>query len=382
MRILHSVPNIGRISAGPSYSIVGLCRSLSKSIELELVSLDKKELETSLLFLRAFPSNKIMNKLGVSKQLKKYFFSQTTLDKFDLFHAHSLWMFPNIYPIQSAFKNNKPSIISPRGTLAPEAMREGSVLKPIFWKLFQKPSLKKASFLHATSSKELNEIRNLGFSQPIIKIPNGIEVPCKKKIKKNIQSKQKKLLFLGRIHPIKGLENLIKAWREVQYLLPDWDLNLVGPDIYGHKKALINLMESIGCERIFFYPEVVEAGKENLYLNTDLFILPSKSENFGMVVAEALSFGIPCIVSNGCPWPLDKISSGWTFKYGVDNLVSVLKIALSQSSSTYSQMGKNGRSYINKNFNQDVISEKWLKVYNWIINKDSDPPEEIFFHDE
>ena len=73
MRILHSVPNIGRISAGPSYSIVGLCRSLSKSIELELVSLDKKELETSLHFLRTFPSNKIMNKLGVSKQLKKYF---------------------------------------------------------------------------------------------------------------------------------------------------------------------------------------------------------------------------------------------------------------------------------------------------------------------
>ena len=117
-------------------------------------------------------------------------------------------------------------------------------------------------------------------------------------------------------------------------------------------------------------------------METDLFILPSKSENFGMVVAEALSFGIPCIVSNGCPWPLDKISSGWCFKYGVDNLVSVLKIALSQSSSTYSQMGKNGRSYINQNFNQDVISEKWLKVYNWIINKDSDPPKEIFFHDK
>ena len=90
-----------------------------------------------------------------------------------------------------------------------------------------------------------------------------MELRCRaKKIKKNIQSKQKKLLFLGRIHPIKGLENLIKAWREVQYLLPDWDLNLVGPDIYGHKKALINLMESIGCERIFFIQKLLRKEKK------------------------------------------------------------------------------------------------------------------------
>ena len=175
MRILHSIPHIGRVSAGPSSSVYNLCLNLNKKASIELISLDNKDISNEIDFLRTFKTLNLFSKLGISNQMQAYIKKSLNNKEFDIVHAHSLWMMPNIYPILEASKVNIPSVLSPRGTLSPLTFKLGSYMKPIFWRLLQWKAVAQSSFLHATSEQEAVDIRRLGFSQPIIVIPNGID---------------------------------------------------------------------------------------------------------------------------------------------------------------------------------------------------------------
>ena len=373
MKILHSIPHVLRTSAGPSYSVLRLCDHLSLNNEVSLISSDKVSEKFRHDFIKTFPTNFGLKKLGVSLKMQKWIANNLKNHNYDIVHSHSLWMMQNIYPSWESKKNGIPIVISPRGTLSEEAFKSGSIMKSLFWPLIQRPVLRDSSIFHATSNQEKNDIREMGFKQPIAVVPNGIDLPELKEINKDNKT-FKKLLFLGRIHPIKGIDNLLMAWKEIQNIHQDWILEIVGPDNYNYLSELNRIVKNLQLKRVIFSKEIHGEEKNKKYQSADLFILPSHSENFGVSVAEALSNGIPCIVSKGAPWKmLDEKKAGWWIGNSVEMLTKNLISILSISTSDLESMGLNGRNLVSEDFNWNKVSSMMIELYQWILTRENKP---------
>ncbi len=373
MKILHSIPHVLRTSAGPSYSVLRLCDYLSLSNKVSLISSDEVSEKFRHDFIETFPANFGLKRLGVSFKMQKWIANNLKNHNFDIVHTHSLWMMQNIYPSWESKKNGIPVVISPRGTLSTKAFKSGSIMKSLFWPLIQKPALRDSTIFHATSIQEKNDIRDLGFIQPIAVVPNGMDLPEIKKFKKDNKS-LKKLLFLGRLHPIKGIDNLLLAWKEIENIHQNWTLEIVGPDNYNYLAELNRITKKLQLKRVVFSKEIHGEEKNKKYQSADLFILPSHSENFGVSVAEALSNGIPCVVSKGAPWKiLEERKAGWWIDNSVEMLTKNLISILSISTSELESMGLNGRNLVSEDFNWNKVSSMMIEMYQWILTNKTKP---------
>ena len=379
MRIIHVVPSISKESSGPSYSIVGICKSLAKcNLDIQLLSLDWEPIKSPPKFLITFKMGWMPRRLGQSPRLFRYLLNQVRSKKIDIVHNHGMWQMNSLYPGWAVKKSESKLIVSPHGTFSEWAMNNGSFVKKFFWVLLQKPALGRTKCFHATSDSEYRDIRRLGFHQPVAIIPNGIDIPNLPEKKKN---KLRTLLFLGRIHPVKGLDLLLHAWKEVQVLFPEWQLIVAGSDdgFYG-KSGYLNKMHdlsaSLDLQRIYFVGELNGIDKLTAYSDADLFILPSYSENFGVTVAEALASGTPVIATHGTPWKeLEPRKAGWCVNSDIDSLALCLKTALHYSRSDLSKMGFRGREWMKNEFSWEQIAEKMLKTYKWLFDKNKPTPE-------
>lgn len=293
----------------------------------------------------------------------------------NLIHDNGIWTPRHCSSTRLARKMDVPLVLSPRGMLQPWALEFKKIKKSIAWNLYQRNNLNGVSVFHAASESEVESIRSLGFKQPIAMIPNGIPLHAsdKYKIKKLPKINGKKTaLYLSRIHPSKGLVELIHAWSNVR---PNgWGLVVAGPDEAGHKKEVIRVIREKGLSNdIEFLGPVSGIEKESAFLSADLFILPSFSENFGLVVAEALSYSVPVITTTGAPWPdLEKYNCGWWVAPNVDCIAKALKQATAQSANMLSIMGENGFNYVQR-FSSDITGDKFLELFLWILGKGSKP---------
>ena len=204
-KIIHIIPSISEESSGPTYSVKRLIESLIKiNLDVELATLNYNNLKLPY-YAHSFEieGNK---RLARSPSMYHWLHNVAKVhNKNILFHNHGMWQFNALYPGQIANKYKFPYVASPRGCFSKIAFNNGSKVKKIFWPLLQKPSFNNVKLFHATSFNEYIDIRNMGFKQPIAIIPNGIDIP--NQLMKNEVS-FKTLLFLGRIHPIKGLDLL------------------------------------------------------------------------------------------------------------------------------------------------------------------------------
>jgi len=284
-----------------------------------------------------------------------------------------MWMMPNVYPGIVSRRYRIPLVVSPRGTLSPWAKASGSFVKRFFWPLVQRPTISPAACFHATAESEYEDIRRLGFRQPVAIIPNGIDIPDP--IPKREQP-LRTLLFLSRLHPIKGLDLLLPAWQAVQDRFSAWRLVIAGPrDSDGYLGKMQALAAQLELKRIEFIGEVKGVQKWETYYQADLFVLPTYSENFGNVVAEALACGVPAIVSKGAPWAgLIEKEAGWWIDIGVAPLVSCLMQALALSSDQLSEMGQRGRRWMQEEFSWDSLGHRMARTYEWIIHGGVKPP--------
>ncbi len=278
---------------------------------------------------------------------------------------------PNIYSGRVSVRRHIPLVVSPRGTLSNWAFESGSWFKKPFWRLLQQPALRETTCFHATAESEYQDIRRMGFRQPVAIIPNGIDMP--RILTKEVQ-RFRTLLFLGRIHPIKGLDKLLSAWRAVQHRFPDWQIRIVGPDNRGHLGEMRRLAGELGLTRIEFEGPLFGQQKWQAYQDAEVFVLPTYSENFGIAVAEALASGLPAIVSKGAPWPgLASYRAGWWIDIGVDPLVACLEEVLSLSKPTLKEMGENGRQWMAREYSWQHIGWKMSETYRWVLEGGTKP---------
>jgi glycosyltransferase involved in cell wall biosynthesis len=303
--------------------------------------------------------------------MRRWFTEQAKSRPVEIIHSHGLWMMPNVYPGIVAKRHDVPLVISPRGALSEWAFQHGAVIKPLFWFLVQKPALTATSCFHATSESEYKAIRRMGFRQPIAIIPNGIDIPA---FARKRSQHHRTLLFLGRVHPSKGLDMLLPSWQAVQKRFPDWRLKIAGPDNGGYLSKMQHLAAQLHLERIEFVGALKGKQKWQAYQEADIFVLPTYSENFGMTVAEALAAGLPAIVSKGAPWEgLEQKKAGWWIDVGPDPLVTCLNHALSQPPDTLAEMGERGRAWMQAEFSWKQVAAMMDQTYLWILKGGTAP---------
>jgi glycosyltransferase involved in cell wall biosynthesis len=290
----------------------------------------------------------------------------------DILHDNGIWLPHNHRLAVLAKRRRIPRVVSTRGMLEPWALRHKRVKKAVAWTIFQERDLRQAGCHHATSEVESRNVQALGLGVPVTAVPNGVDVPEKRDHgtgaeSGRTQTRLKTALFLGRIYPVKGLPMLIEAWARVR---PNgWVLRVAGPNEAGHQKQVEKAVSKAGLgEVVSFLGPISHAMKDPVFMSSDLFVLPSYSENFGMAVAEALAHGLPVLTTTGTPWPmLPEIGCGWWVDPTVDGLEQGLRQATTLDAEALQEMGEKGRALIYKRFTWKHIANLMLSMYTTVL---------------
>ncbi len=259
--------------------------------------------------------------------------------------------------------------------LEPWALQHKGGKKRLALALYQRRDLATARVLVATAEQEYVNLRALGLRQPIAIIPNGVPLPDGDAVlarPPRPAGAPRTVLFLGRVYPVKGLLNLIDAWARVRPT--GWRLQIAGPDEAGHLVEVLARARQAGASEAVDYVGAVDgAAKSALYRSADLFVLPSFTENFGVVVAEALAHGLPVITTHGAPWAdLPAFGCGWWIPIGVEPLAEALREAIALSDAERAAMGARGLAYVRR-YDWADIAAQMAAVYRWVLGQGPKP---------
>lgn len=374
MKVLHTISSMGINAGGPTTCLYNLVKGLNDAkTSAKILTYSgnaNDELISSDNFIETVPKP-FEQRLGFSTKFKK---KLSVYSHYDIFHGNGLWQYPTIALASLAKKIKKPYVISTHGMLYPEGLKKSNLLKEIALSLYQRKDLREANVLHSTCNQEMYYLRALGFKNPITVIPNAIDITTVPPKIKGLKKEKKQIGFLGRFAPIKNLDILLKAWAEVGKNNPNWELVLIGDGDINYKYQLIKLAETLNIRNICVKGFLSGLEKEKALQSLDYLVLPSKSENFGMVVPEALIREIPVIASNGTPWEeLSTYNAGWWIDIGVDPLVNALKEAMELSDLERQKMGENGRKLVEENYSIGTVSKQMIELYDWILENKEKP---------
>jgi glycosyltransferase involved in cell wall biosynthesis len=386
LRALHVVAGLDEADGGPSYSIPALCQSLARyGADIRLFSVKGRDLwlgddRVSEYSERRFVQN--CGRVPIARKLRWSAELGAALKRvgpdIDVIHDHGVWLMPNVQAGRAAIRSGRPLVVSPRGMFGAAALQFSRNIKRVFWAIAQGPTVRDAACFHATSEQEYHEIRAFGLSNPVAVIPNGIDVPNAAPVAPE-EGPERIVLSLGRLHPKKGLDGLIRAWAAIERAYPDWRLRIVGPGEQGHGETLRALVTELGAVRITVEDAIYGDAKMAAYRQADLFVLPSLNENFGLTVAEALAAGTPVISTKGAPWSgLVSEKCGWWIDHGVEPLAAALAEAMSSPRRLLDEMGARGREWMRRDFSWSRAAGDMLAVYRWLA-RGAQPPGVVRF---
>ena len=367
MKILHTISGLSINNGGPTQSVFNTVQGLrQQGVDASILTFKPKGNQKMLFddaFVTALPAG--ISRLAYSQAYKRAVASFTG----DIFHTHSFWLYPVHISSITARRRNTPCVIAPRGTFYPEALTYSKWKKRIFMQLWFKKDLQYATCLHATCKQELEHIRNFGLKNPVAVIPNPIIISGETTIEKQ---PKKQIGFIGRLHSIKNIETLIHAFDRAK--TDEYELVIMG----GGDTEYVQMLKNISKKNIKFVGFLEGKAKDNIISDFSYIILPSHSENFGMVVPEALIKGIPVIASKGTPWEeLNTYHCGWWVDNDVDTLAATIETAINTPENERQQMGENGRRLVMENYSQEVVAKKMIQLYEWIL-KGGEKPDFVY----
>lgn len=283
----------------------------------------------------------------------------------DIVHVHGLWSPFNVRALYWCCKNKVPHVVSPHGCLMPWAMRNGLVKKFLFFNFLLKPLMLKAPCLHVTTDTERIACEKLGLKCKYGIVPLGVTMPDVRAID-TLGTRARTVLFLSRVSREKGVEILLDAWKRLSPT--GWRLVIAGPSWRGYLEALERKVSDEGIAGVEFVGAVWGAEKDMSYRNADLFILPSFAENFGSVVVEALSYGVPVIATKGTPWEaLEESGCGWWIENDVETVARTLSVAMRLDDSERMRMGQRGRNLVADKYTWTSAASNMLECYKEVL---------------
>jgi glycosyltransferase involved in cell wall biosynthesis len=290
----------------------------------------------------------------------------------DIIHMHGVWQMPNVYGAWVKKRRKAKLILTPHGMLSKVALGFSPWRKRLFGAAMQWNALAKVDLFHATSEREYLDIRAYGYRQPVAIIGNGIDMPDRVRGKMPLADRQ--LLYLGRIHPIKRIPDLVHAWSKLEQQHPEWRLRIVGPGELDEIEVLQKLIQSFGLKRVTIESPVFGAEKTTTYAGANIYVLPSGSENFAMTVAEALANAVPVICTKGAPWAgLEQHKCGWWVDVGADAIEKALREAMALSPTALHEMGLNGRAWMERDFSWSDVGLQMEQSLRWILGQGEKP---------
>ena len=361
MKILHYIPSIDRTSGGVGAYMQLLTTELGKLVELHVVT----HREANPLTLENCTVHYIpKNNNPFSNKGKTEFLTLLNDIKPDVFHANSCWL-PLSARTTIWAKNIGYTVV-----YTPHGMLEPWIMIPHYWTtkfptslLFQKRGIQIANVIHATAESEKHNLTQLGWNNNIEVIPNCVEID--KITMKESWIRNKNILFLSRVHIKKGINFLIEATANLKTELQGYTINIAGEGEESYINELKQLASKLGVENLIHFIGGVYGDKKwELFKKADLFVLPTHSENFGIVVAEALACGTPVITTQGTPWQeLESYHCGWWTEIGTEATTKALKEFLQCTETQLEQMGKNGRKLIEEKYSSQKVAQDMVELY-------------------
>lgn len=291
-----------------------------------------------------------------------------------LVRSFGIWSWLNHRICRWARRRGAPLIVSPLGMLEPWALRQKALKKRAAWRAYQRADIAHAAAVHATSEAEAEALRALGVTRPIAVIPHGVDLPPLPAVRRRASANAvRTALFLSRIHPKKGLPLLIEAWARVRP--ENWRLLIAGPDSGGHRKEIVALARRLGVSDVVTIRSAAFGEeKEALWRNSALMALPTYSENFGNVIAEAQARAIPVITTTGTPWrEISEIGAGWRVAPTIDAIEGALRKATALPMEILQAMGARGRGLMKERFSWNAAIARHAALHDWCLSGGAPP---------
>jgi glycosyltransferase involved in cell wall biosynthesis len=289
----------------------------------------------------------------------------------DIVHLHGLWTYGSIAVQLWKRRSGRPVVVSTHGMLDVWALRHRNLKKTIAGALYEWRNLQSASRIHALSESEMKSLKTLGYSNNVITIPNGIDLSPRVE---PAGSAKKIVLFLGRLHPKKGIAETLFAWsifqKESRIAPEGWRLVIAGWDEGGHLHQLKKIAEECDVgEHVQFLGPIFGAEKEALYASADAFVLASHSEGLPMTVLEAWSHGKPAFITDACNLP-EGFAAGAAFRVTTEpKCIAAAMIKVLPDRARLFAAGEAARALASKSFDWDGICDRWLSLYKALLQE-------------
>ena len=369
MRIIHYIPSIDRESGGVGSYMQLLAEPFGKLVELHVVT-HRSEHELKLENCQIHYINRWKHFFRMKRQFVEL------LDQIDpdVVHVNCCWQPESAMVQRWSMNRGFKTVYSPHGMLEPWIMnRHYWTRKVPALLLYQKSAIKNADIIHATAESECQHLMELGYNKKVVVIANGIDIDQIQM--KSSWQRTKTLLYLSRIHVKKGIELLINAVAELKDLMQGYRVLIAGEGESNYIAELKKLTKNKGVDRIVdFVGGVYGDEKWQLYRQADVFVLPTYSENFGIVVAEALASGTPVITTTGTPWEeLQTKQCGWWIPCTQEDITYAVRAAINATDEKLQLLGLNGRRLMEERYSVEAIAQQMKSLYEWVLGKTNKP---------
>lgn len=273
-------------------------------------------------------------------------------------HVHGVWMPANVVAWSACIRHGIPYVVSPHGMLLAEALARSRWRKRAIAATVVRRGLERARAVHVTSDAEVRAVMAIAPRARPVLIPWGVQLPPS-----DATERARGLVagYLGRILPIKGVDLLVDAWAAIRPA--GWRLRLVGADPEGYATLLRRRIHACGLDdRVTIEPPLASEQTADFLERIGLLVLPSRSENFGLVVAEALGAGTPVLTTSATPWQqVVEQNAGWIVAPSVTDLADGLRLAVATSPLERQAMGHRGRLWMERTSGWGVVIGRFLR---------------------
>lgn len=372
--IIHTIRNLNRQEGGVPAAVVGLLGQVAQQCPHEEWRLLAHPGADALLSSTTLAPNCTWQPLEHPRSFRRALHPLLQRQAIQLIHDHGIWLPHNRSLAHVTRRRQIPRVVSLHGMLEPWAWQHKRWKKRLVWLLSQHHDLRTATALHATSPAEAARLHQLFPTVPIACIPLGVDGPPADlpAAPPTEAPAARQALFLSRLHEKKGVLNLIEAWHQIAP--QGWQLVIAGPDEQGHRAILEHRIATLKLQTVKLVGPVAGATKWQYYQRADLFILPTYSENFGIVIAEALAAGTPVMTTQATPWAeLVSRRCGWWIQTGVTPLVEALQVAMATSPAELATMGQRGQALIWEKYTWSQVAASMVELYQWLLKRAERP---------
>ena len=360
-------------SGGPSRSVPALAESQSRheNVEVAVWFQDRGKPIVPMAHSKVEYGALGRDALTLRSVVERAFRSAQQRPGSKVIHLHGLWSPLLHVSAKVASKERFPYIVSTRGMLSGWALGHKAWKKKLAWMFYQESDLQRAECLVASSEFELRDITARLPDARVEVIPNGCDArPQRTRSSERTRSLAPGVrwaLALGRLHRVKGYAELIQAWANLRPT--GWKLAIAGPDEDGYRSKLEELIHKLQLqEAVVMLGEVDDLQKWTLLDQCELLVAPSKAENFGMAIAEALQSGTPVITTTGTPWrELQEFDCGWWIEPDVVALERALEEATRMDAGVLRAKGARGQRLVEEKYSWDEVASRTVRLYQAII---------------